>query len=142
MFTVAALHLLDAADFESSAMWDTDSESGLGGFGDPNEYAHLTILKSRSETDTQRSDYTLKTGGLDITLAYPMHAFFPSSPIRRSIYIHLLAPTNFAVNIALIQDSVVSPMLLQTRLSRLPKSTRSLQLLKAISQPSRNTWNR
>ncbi|KAG8754890.1 hypothetical protein FRC11_006382 [Ceratobasidium sp. 423] len=44
----------DAADFENSAMWDTDSESGLGGFGDPDD------------------DYTVKTGGLNITLAYPI----------------------------------------------------------------------
>ncbi|CUA68023.1 hypothetical protein RSOLAG22IIIB_07703 [Rhizoctonia solani] len=44
----------DAADFENSAMWDTDPESGLGGFGNPDD------------------DYTLKTGGLDLHLAYPM----------------------------------------------------------------------
>ncbi|CAE6468194.1 unnamed protein product [Rhizoctonia solani] len=44
----------DAPEFESSPMWDTDAESGLGGFGDPDD------------------DYTVRTGGLNITLAYPI----------------------------------------------------------------------
>ncbi|QRW26626.1 tyrosinase [Rhizoctonia solani] len=44
----------DAADFENSAIWDTDPESGLGGFGDPND------------------DYTVKTGALNITVVYPI----------------------------------------------------------------------
>ncbi|ELU35504.1 hypothetical protein AG1IA_10466 [Rhizoctonia solani AG-1 IA] len=44
----------DAADFKNSAIWDIDPESGLGGFGDPND------------------DYTVKTGALNITLAYPI----------------------------------------------------------------------
>ncbi|CAE6412815.1 unnamed protein product [Rhizoctonia solani] len=44
----------DAADFENSDMWNIDSESGLGGFGDPDD------------------DYTVKSGGLNLTLAYPI----------------------------------------------------------------------
>ncbi|KAB5588297.1 hypothetical protein CTheo_8261 [Ceratobasidium theobromae] len=44
----------DAADFENSTMWDTDTESGIGGFGDPDD------------------DWVVKTGGLDLTLAYPI----------------------------------------------------------------------
>ncbi|CEL62851.1 hypothetical protein RSOLAG1IB_10527 [Rhizoctonia solani AG-1 IB] len=44
----------DSADFANSNIWDTDPDSGLGAFGDPDD------------------DYTLKTGGLNITLAYPI----------------------------------------------------------------------
>ncbi|KAF8751657.1 Di-copper centre-containing protein [Rhizoctonia solani] len=39
---------------KAHAIWDIDPESGLGGFGDPND------------------DYTVKTGALNITLAYPI----------------------------------------------------------------------
>ncbi|CAE6451834.1 unnamed protein product [Rhizoctonia solani] len=44
----------DTADFEHSSIWDTDPVYGLGGFGDPND------------------DNIVKTGGLNITLAYPI----------------------------------------------------------------------
>ncbi|QRV92815.1 tyrosinase [Ceratobasidium sp. AG-Ba] len=44
----------DVADFEHTAIWDIDSKSGLGGFGDPQD------------------DFTVKTGALDLTLAYPI----------------------------------------------------------------------
>ncbi|KAF8595322.1 Di-copper centre-containing protein [Ceratobasidium sp. AG-I] len=44
-----------AADFDNSSMWDNDPESGLGGFGDPDD------------------DNVLKTGGLNLSLAYPVH---------------------------------------------------------------------
>lgn len=44
----------DAANFEHSSIWDSDPVYGLGGFGDPND------------------DNIVKTGGLDITLAYPI----------------------------------------------------------------------
>lgn len=44
----------DTQDFENSRMWDTDRVAGLGGFGDP------------------KDDFTVKTGGLDLTFAYPI----------------------------------------------------------------------
>ncbi|CAE7195009.1 unnamed protein product [Rhizoctonia solani] len=44
----------DTADFEHSSIWDPDPVYGLGGFGDPND------------------DNIVKTGGLNITLAYPV----------------------------------------------------------------------
>ncbi|KAG9086498.1 hypothetical protein FS749_003609, partial [Ceratobasidium sp. UAMH 11750] len=47
---------LDAADCEKSAMWDSDPESGLGS------------LFGNSE-----DDHILKTGGLNISLAYPVY---------------------------------------------------------------------
>ncbi|KAB5589296.1 hypothetical protein CTheo_7266 [Ceratobasidium theobromae] len=48
-----------AIDFENSSIWDPDPEVGLGGFGDPND------------------DNTVKTGGLNLTVTYPMLAFNP-----------------------------------------------------------------
>ncbi|QRV90444.1 tyrosinase [Ceratobasidium sp. AG-Ba] len=53
--TKALLHVnWDTENFEKSAIWDKDRKYGLGGFGDPND------------------DHTVKTGGLDMTLAYPI----------------------------------------------------------------------
>ncbi|KAJ1309465.1 hypothetical protein OPQ81_006241 [Rhizoctonia solani] len=45
----------DSDDFLGSPVWDTDPESGLGGF-----------------SDDASDDYTLHTGALDIELAYPV----------------------------------------------------------------------
>ncbi|KAB5593113.1 putative effector protein/Tyrosinase [Ceratobasidium theobromae] len=45
----------DAADVEGSTIWDTDPESGLGGFS--------------NDAD---DDYTLHTGALKISVAYPI----------------------------------------------------------------------
>ncbi|CAE7231262.1 unnamed protein product [Rhizoctonia solani] len=45
----------DSEDFLGSSIWDTDSESGLGGF-----------------SDDASDDYTLHTGALDLELAYPV----------------------------------------------------------------------
>ncbi|KAF8596917.1 Di-copper centre-containing protein, partial [Ceratobasidium sp. AG-I] len=45
----------DAADFGNSSMWDNSPEFGLGGFGVPDD------------------DDVLKTGGLNVSLAYPIH---------------------------------------------------------------------
>ncbi|CEL51521.1 hypothetical protein RSOLAG1IB_00056 [Rhizoctonia solani AG-1 IB] len=44
----------DSGDFLGSPLWDTDPESGLGGF-----------------SDDASDDYTLHTGAFDIQLAYP-----------------------------------------------------------------------
>ncbi|QRV75681.1 tyrosinase [Ceratobasidium sp. AG-Ba] len=57
--TKALLHVnwaweKDTKNFEKSSIWDKDPKYGLGGFGDPND------------------DYTVKTGGLDMTFAYPI----------------------------------------------------------------------
>ncbi|KDN35280.1 hypothetical protein RSAG8_11715, partial [Rhizoctonia solani AG-8 WAC10335] len=45
----------DSDDFLGSPLWDTDPESGLGGF-----------------SDDASDDYTLHTGALDIEVAYPV----------------------------------------------------------------------
>ncbi|CAE6478122.1 unnamed protein product [Rhizoctonia solani] len=45
----------DSDDFLGSEMWDTDSESGLGGY-----------------SDDASDDYTIHTGALDIEVAYPI----------------------------------------------------------------------
>ncbi|KAB5593114.1 hypothetical protein CTheo_3416 [Ceratobasidium theobromae] len=46
---------VDASDVLGSAIWDTDPESGLGGF-----------------SDNEADDYTIHTGGLKISVAYPV----------------------------------------------------------------------
>ncbi|CAE6417106.1 unnamed protein product [Rhizoctonia solani] len=65
----------DAADFENSAMWDTDPESGLGGFGDPDD-AHKLRRQYRpypgfGGTANVSANSTFSPGEVDALLSQP-----------------------------------------------------------------------
>ncbi|CAE6448076.1 unnamed protein product [Rhizoctonia solani] len=65
----------DAADFEHSPIWDPDPVYGLGGFGDPND------------------DNTVKNGGLDLSLAYPI-----KHKLRRQYQPYIVIPPSINIS--------------------------------------------